>query len=41
MEVGIQPMMAAMPMPLNRITAIPAIHISKWGDLASWTVVFM
>jgi hypothetical protein len=29
MEVGIQPMMAAMPMPLNRITAIPAIQISK------------
>jgi hypothetical protein len=28
-EVGIQPMMAAMPAALNRMTAMHAIHSSK------------
>ena len=34
-------MMAAMPVVLNRMTAMPAIHINKWGDLLSATVVFI
>ena len=33
-EVGIQPMMAAMPAALNRITAMPAIHIRLCVDLS-------
>lgn len=32
-EVGIQPMMAAMPARQNKITAMPVIHISGWGCL--------
>ena len=31
-EVGIQPMIAAKPATQNRITAMPAIHASGWGD---------
>ncbi len=39
MELGIQPVKAAIPVAQNSVIAAPATHMSDWGNLLMW--VFM
>jgi hypothetical protein len=41
MELGIQPMKAAIPVAQNSVIAMPATHMSDWGNLLMWVFITM